>query len=429
MKKALNLTFLLVILFSTIIAPFHHVNAQTDDSFDEAIIYYNEACAGCTDYLFESLNEIFEQRDIEAHYKDYVNEPDYRKELNNISKDLGIPFDLQSHIMVFVGNDLVTGASINYDNIRALLAGHIPTETTQFLLNPTNLETEERFVVYQDKMPNMEEVNDYKAWGFKGPIKTYDIDEPIETYINFYRENQESFDSDTNLAQDSWKWKSLLPTIAVTGLFDGLNPCAIAILLLFISYLFTIRKTRQGIVKMGIIYIAAVYLAYLLIGLGLMKAVLVTGVPHFMAWVGSIAVIALGTLNLINYFVPQFPIKIRVPDFTKGAISEYMYKATMPAAFILGFVVGLCTFPCSGGPYVAIITMLSNEVTWFRGLFYLLIYNLMFVMPLVAILILSGNKKSVEKIERWESSNSKYLHLISGLLMVGLGLIIILFFI
>lgn len=414
--------------------PHHVVQAQEDGAakggyYNEAVIYFNEACSGCTEYLYEDLEKTLQDYSFSTvSFRDYINESSYRSELNSLSKDLGIPFDLESHIMTFVGDDIINDGEINADNIRVVLAGHIPEEMTKNLISKNSLNEQDRIIVYQDKMPNMETVENYQAWAFGGPIREYDIDEPIATYIDWYHENESSFGENT-IAQDSWSWQKLLPTIMITGFLDGLNPCAFAVLLLFISYLFTIKKARRGILKMGIIYISAVYLAYLLIGIGLLKAILTTGVPHFMAWVGSILVMLLGFLNLINYFFPKFPIKLKIPDFSKGIISEYMYKATMPAAFILGFVVGLCTFPCSGGPYVAIITMLSSQTDWIQGFSYLLLYNLMFVTPLIVLLALSGNKYATEKLHVWESGKSKYMHLLSSLLMIAIGLVIIIFFI
>ncbi len=67
---------------------------------------------------------------------------------------------------------------------------------------------------------------------------------------------------------DSSSFKVMLPLITTTGFLDGLNPCAFAVLLFFIAYLFTIRKTRASIWKMGLVYISAIYLVYLGIGVG-----------------------------------------------------------------------------------------------------------------------------------------------------------------
>lgn len=228
---------------------------------------------------------------------------------------------------------------------------------------------------------------------------------------------------------DVSSYKVMLPLIVSTGFLDGLNPCAFAVLLFFIAFLFTIRRSRASIWKMGSIYIGAIYLVYLGIGIGLLKTILITGRSHLMAKIGAWLVIVLGLINLKDYFFPQLPISLKIPQFSKKTLQTWMEKATLPAAAVLGVLVGLCVFPCSGGPYVATIGLLAARKTYFQGLLYLLLYNFAFVMPLIIVLILSSNKRVVEKMTAWEQSKSKTMRLISGLLMIALGVIILLFFV
>lgn len=223
--------------------------------------------------------------------------------------------------------------------------------------------------------------------------------------------------------------KVMLPLIIGTGFLDGLNPCAFAVLLFFIAFLFTIRKTRASIWKMGLVYISAIYLVYLGIGVGLLKTILITGHHHLMAKIGAWLVIVLGLINLKDYFFPHLPFRLKIPQFSKKTLQIWMEKATLPAAAVLGTLVGLCVFPCSGGPYVATIGLLAARKTYLQGLLYLLLYNLFFVLPLIIVLVLASNKKVVEKMTAWEQSKSKLMRLVSGLLMIALGVIILVFFV
>ncbi|MBI2579811.1 MAG: hypothetical protein HYW27_02825 [Candidatus Aenigmarchaeota archaeon] len=103
-----------------------------------------------------------------------------------------------------------------------------------------------------------------------------------------------------------------------------------------------------------------------------------------------------------------------------------MTRATVPSAIVLGFLVGLCEFPCSGGIYVGIISMLSISTTFWQGFAYLVIYNIFFVMPLVAILLLAFNRRTLKKIDKWEKSGKKYMKLANGVMMIILGAILLL---
>lgn len=223
--------------------------------------------------------------------------------------------------------------------------------------------------------------------------------------------------------------KVMLPLVVSTGFLDGLNPCAFAVLLFFIAFLFTLKKTKKSVWKMGLVYISAIYLVYLGIGVGLLRAILITGQHHLMAKIGAWLVITLGLINLKDYFFPQLPLKLKIPTWSKETLQYWMHKATLPAAAVLGFLVGLCVFPCSGGPYVAVIGLLAAQKTYWQGLLYLLLYNLAFVVPLVIVLLLASNKKVVEKMTQWEQSKSKLMRLVSGILMITLGVVILLFFV
>lgn len=388
------------------------------ESLDNAIIYYNEACGGCTSYINNELIGNLKELGVSGIImKDYVNDQSVRRELTNKSKASGVPPKLQGHFTTFVGDKII-------------LEGHIPKHILVDLFNPVNLGKFEKIVIYQDEMGDLHDSSKtYKVWAYKGEIKEYSLATPITEYLNWFDENEDTLETPLSLQNSSWEGTAFLSLILVTGFLDGLNPCAFAVLLFFISFLFTIRKTRGNVLKMGIVYISAIYLAYFLIGIGLFKAIIIFKSHHAMAILGAWLVIFLGSINLADFFIPKFPIKLAIPTIAKSTLEKWAFKATNPSAFILGFLVGLCTFPCSGGPYVAIIGLLAAKKTYFSGLGYLIIYNIMFVMPLIITLAFASNKKLADKISKLERSESKHLHLLSGVVMIALGLVILIWFV
>lgn len=391
-------------------------------SATRAIIYYNQACGMCGSYVSAELPEMLEKHGISDFvFKDYINDKSYREEMNQLMDDLAVPLSLQSHIMTFVG-------------YKFILAGHVPAHIIDDLFKTENIQRFRRIIVYQDKMQN--DVEDYKVWAipvyadnFVGDIQTYPINISVTKYLDYLDENRSSFQFDSRADNHYAVAQSLLPMVLSAGFLDGLNPCAFAVLLFFIAFLFFIRKTRSSIWKMGMVYIIAIYLAYLSIGFGLTQAILFTNSPHFMAKLGAWLVIVLGVINLINHFFPRFPIKLRIPHTSKQTLKYWMYKATLPAAFVLGFLVGLCTFPCSGGIYVAIIGLLTARTTYWTGVVYMLLYNLMFVLPLIILLILASNRYAVEKLTKWEQSKSRVMRLLAAVTMIVLGLVILVWFV
>lgn len=223
---------------------------------------------------------------------------------------------------------------------------------------------------------------------------------------------------------DGGKW--LLPLVGVAALIDSINPCAFGILLLTIAFLLSIGKMRSGILKIGGMYIFGLFTVYLLIGLGILQALHIFNTPHFMAKVGAFVLIAFGGINLINEFFPSFPIKFRIPQAAHHKIAELMNRASLPAVFLLGALVGLCEFPCTGGPYLMILGLLHDQGTYLGGVGYLFLYNLIFIIPLILILLIASNGTLLENVKQWKKSETKNMHLWGGIAMVILGALILL---
>lgn len=374
------------------------------------VVYYNRACTDCLRYVDETVVPLLRERGYtEVVYKDYINEPAHRAELRERSRALGLPPDLQSHLTVFLGD-------------RIILQGHVPGHVVADLLAAPP-ERFARMVVYQD---TMSQATTYVAWAFRGEPQTYPIDTPIAGYLAYLEEHGEHLKPAVSTIRGD---RALLPLVLTTGFLDGLNPCAFAVLLFFVAFLFTIRRTAGHIWAMGVVYIAAIYLAYFLIGLGLMQAVLFAGEHHFMAKAGAWLVIVLGLVNIKDYVVPEWPIHLRIPTIAHSAIQDWLRRATFPAAAVGGFLVGLCTFPCSGGIYVAILGLLASQTTYWQGLGYLGLYNAAFVLPLLLILAAVGNRRALHYVRLAEQSSRRWVRLATGLGMVALGAVILVWFV
>ena len=79
-----------------------------------------------------------------------------------------------------------------------------------------------------------------------------------------------------------------------------------------------------------------------------------------------------------------------------------------------------------GGPYLMVIGLLKDNVTYFAGFGYLLLYNIILTLPLIAVLLVAGDKVVVEKIQYWRANNTKGIRLYAGIIMVILAFAIFL---
>jgi len=212
--------------------------------------------------------------------------------------------------------------------------------------------------------------------------------------------------------------------IGTAALIDSVNPCAFSILFLSITFLFGLGKSRRDIVKAGITYIFGIFITYVLIGLGILKVLSFFNIPHLMSTLGASAIIAFGVVALINELFPNFPIKLKIPKFAYGNIAKLLEKATLPAALLLGIVVGLFEFPCTGGPYLFVLGLLHDQNNYLRGLVYLLFYNIIFVLPLIVILIIAINKKVLQAVDAVRRAETKQARIWIALIMILLGSLI-----
>jgi len=221
----------------------------------------------------------------------------------------------------------------------------------------------------------------------------------------------------------------MVPLVAAAGFLDGIHPCAIAILIFFIAFLLTMQKTFKNIFALGLVYILVIFLTYLAVGVGLLSGIVLFGQHHFFAILGSWLLIVMGAIQIKDYFFPQVPIHLRMPKFSSEKIKSRLEKATLPGIIVAAFLVGLCSIPCSGGIYAAITALLASQTTYLNGFLYLLLYNLMFVMPLLILLVLAANPLTLAKIAEFRQKHEKTEKIVMGLLMIGLGAGILIFFI
>ena len=228
---------------------------------------------------------------------------------------------------------------------------------------------------------------------------------------------------------DTTSIASMIPIVTVSGFLDGIHPCAIAILIFFIAFLLTLQRTFKNIFFLGMVFIFVIFLVYLGVGVGLLSGIVFFGIPHFFAKLGSWFLIILGLIQIKDAFFPKLPIHLKMPKFSGPKIKYYLEKATLPAIIIAAFLVGLCAIPCTGGIYAAITALLASKTTYFTGLLYLLLYNFMYVMPLIILLFLAANPLTLAKLAEWRQKNERSERLFLGILTIVLGASILIFFV
>jgi Cytochrome c biogenesis protein len=217
-----------------------------------------------------------------------------------------------------------------------------------------------------------------------------------------------------------------IPLVIVCAGIASINPCGLAVLAILLLSIIALQ-TRRQVLMVGLTYIAAVFLFYFLSGLGFLSFIHIsgTGISSLIATAAAAIAIILGVVNIIDAAVRKDGFLLAIPASKKPVLEQYIRTATLPAAFVLGVLVGIFELPCAGGIYLTILGLMSNTMTLAQGIPYLLLFNFIFILPLIAILLIVVFGIPPERVNTWRLSNRRMLRFGIGLAMVAVGLFIL----
>lgn len=211
-----------------------------------------------------------------------------------------------------------------------------------------------------------------------------------------------------------------VPTVLISGFADGFNPCAFALLVLFATYTLTLvnavtsdgtptLEARRRLLGAGSLYVGAVFVTYFLIGLGLLSFLGWLGRDHLVARVASIVALLMALWMLKDVFLPGFGPSMMAPGSTHTRMRQAMERGGLAGMLIAGVLVGICTVPCSGAIYLDIVAVLHASGGGPTGLALLALYNIAFIVPLLALLLFVGDRRILGQLGRWNRANAPWL--------------------
>lgn len=237
--------------------------------------------------------------------------------------------------------------------------------------------------------------------------------------------------------------------IGFAGLFDGINPCAFSVLVFFISFLTLRGYKKRQIAVTGISFIASVFLTYILLGVGLFSVFktlsyfeLISEIIYIFI---AVLVLILGVVSLWDYFVFRRTgnfdsVKLKLPFQVKTRIqnairSEYRDSINSRNLIILvfigfacGFLVSILESICTGQIYIPVITYIfQNTQMRLRAFLWLAIYNLFFVLPLIAVLIMALYGFNSDNFQNFMRKNYSLIKIVTALLFFFLGSLLLIF--
>ena len=228
--------------------------------------------------------------------------------------------------------------------------------------------------------------------------------------------------------------------VAIGGLLDGFNPCAISTLIFFMSVLAVAKAARRTRLLVGLSFISASFLVYISLGLGFLFAF--RQAPNF-PLVKKTIEIALG-LCMIPLAVLSFrdafrfrksqrpdDVTLQIPKAVKDRIHSFMNTRLGVGGPILGGLVtgaGVTVLEsvCTGQSYVPVLMyMLKTDSTNFGMWMLLITYNLLFVLPLAVVFWCFHRGMQIKSLIEWSKRNLVVVKILLGLFFTAMAILLL----
>ena len=228
-----------------------------------------------------------------------------------------------------------------------------------------------------------------------------------------------------------------LPIVLLAGLLDGINPCAFATIIFFLSYLQIARRTPREMLMVGAAFISAVFLAYLAAGLALYQVLAslsdrIAGIQRYMNWLFAALALVAAWLSLRDALRARAgkidEMTLQLPGFMKDRIRTVIRKGAKArnfviAAFISGILISFLELACTGQVYAPIIYQIQSGKL--DAVLWLCLYNLAFITPLIVIFLLAWGGMRSDRLIQFQKNHTATVKLALALLFLALALFIL----
>ncbi len=220
-----------------------------------------------------------------------------------------------------------------------------------------------------------------------------------------------------------------IPALLALASANAINPCAIAMLAFaLIAILTKYPRERIRVLKVGFAFALGFLIVYFIYGIVLINVLKLFSALeaikiYFYEAAGVISVI-IGLMNIKDFFFyGGGGFVTETPRGWRPKLRSIIAKITSPkGGFLVGLLAALFLTPCMMGPYIVCCSLLQNQ-NFMVSVLYLLLYNLVMILPMIAItLIIYLGFTTVDSVYGWREKNIRLLHLITGIILVGIGL-------
>jgi len=228
---------------------------------------------------------------------------------------------------------------------------------------------------------------------------------------------------DLTLPECSEKAASINAWLLVSAaLADSINPCAFAVLILLMTSMLAAGDRRRALMT-GLAFVGTVFVSYFAMGFGLYHALATVSSTFWVYLLVGILAVLVGLFNLKDAIWYGKGFLMEVPLSWRPRMKALVRSIANPrGAIVIALVISLFLLPCTSGPYIVILGMLSQSAFDAKALLMLALYNVIFVLPMLALAIAAYAGVSVKRAESLRQNHVRTLHAVAGVLMLCIGL-------
>jgi hypothetical protein len=218
-------------------------------------------------------------------------------------------------------------------------------------------------------------------------------------------------------------------TIILAGL-DAFNPCAFFVLLFLLSLLVH-AKSRKRMFIVGGVFVLFSGLMYFLFMAAWLNVFLMMGKINVITIAAGLLAVAIAMINIKDYFWFKQGVSLSIPESARPTLYQRTRKlvtaGSMPAMITatmgLAAFANLYEFLCTAGfPMVFTRILTMEELPTVTYYLYLALYNIIYVVPLLIIVVVFSMTFGVKKLQE---EQGRQLKLLSGMMMLLLGLVLV----
>ena len=214
---------------------------------------------------------------------------------------------------------------------------------------------------------------------------------------------------------------------------NAINPCALAMLAFaLIAILTKDPRNRKKVLQVGFAFAIGFFLIYFIYGLILINVLEVftalESVKLYVYKAAGIISILIGLFNIKDFFwYGSLGFVTETPRSWRLRLREMISRITSPlGGFIVGIVAAIFLTPCMMGPYLVCCSLLQQQLSFIGSTPWLLLYNIIIILPMLIItLIIYFGFSTVDNVYGWREKNLRLLHLITGIILILIGLALI----